>query len=217
MAEQIVGIGAGGHSRVVIDILRLAGDFEVVGLVDADQELWGTVVDGVRVVGDDLHLPELYSSGVIHAFNGVGSVGNAEARRRVFEFATEIGFEFPKAVHPSAVIAATSSIGAGVTVMANATINPGAAIGSNVIINTGTIVDHDCVIGDHAHISVGSRLGGGVRVGESSHIGIGASVRQGIYIGRNSIVGAGAAVVDDVPDGVLVAGVPAKVLRTVAV
>jgi sugar O-acyltransferase (sialic acid O-acetyltransferase NeuD family) len=214
-SKQIVGIGAGGHSRVIIDIFRLAGVFEVVGLVDPDQELWGTSVDGIRVVGNDLQLPELYSRGTIRAFNGVGSSGSSEARRRIFEFASGIGFEFPQAIHPSAVIAASSDLGNGVAVMANAAVNPGTLIGSNVIINTGAIVEHDCIVGDHAHVSVGSRLGGRVRVGEGSHIGIGASVREGISIGRNSIVGAGAAVVDDVPDNVVVAGVPAKVLRTV--
>ena len=77
MVEQIVGVGAGRHSRVVIDILRLAGDFEVVGLVDADRELWGTLVDGVRVVGDDNMLLGLHSSGVIYAFNAVGSAGDS--------------------------------------------------------------------------------------------------------------------------------------------
>jgi sugar O-acyltransferase (sialic acid O-acetyltransferase NeuD family) len=215
--KQIVGVGAGRHSRVVIDILRLAGDFEVVGLVDANQKLWGTHVDGVRVLGDDDMLSDLHREGVIHAFNGIGSVGNSESRKRVFEFVSGVGFEFPKAIHPSAVIAASSSIGAGATVMANATVNPGAVIGSNVIVNTGAIVEHDCVVGDHAHVAVGSQLGGGVRVGEGSHIGIGASVRQGIVIGRNAVIGAGAAVVDDVPDDVVVVGVPAKVLRKVGV
>ena len=171
MAEtkQIVGVGAGRHSRVVIDILKLAGDFEVVGLVDTDRELWGTHVDGVRVLGDDDLLTDMRYRGVNHAFNGIGSVGNSEARKRIFEFATEMSFEFPRAIHPSAVIASSSSssssnIGAGATVMANATVNPGATIGSNVIVNTGAIVEHDCMVGDQAHIAVGLARGDQERV-----------------------------------------------------
>jgi len=51
-----------------------------------------------------------------------------------------------------------------------------------------------------------------VRVGDLSWIGIGASVRQLVRIGGGVMVGAGAVVIADVPDGVTVAGVPARVL-----
>ena len=70
---QIVGIGAGGHSRVVIDILRLVGRFEPIGLLDSDSRLWGSDVEGVKVIGGDSELPRLLKQGVTHAFNGVGS------------------------------------------------------------------------------------------------------------------------------------------------
>lgn len=215
--KRIVGIGAGGHSRVVIDILRLSGGFELAGLVDADRALWGAVVDGVRVVGDDRELPLLRRQGVSHAFNGIGSTADAGPRMRAFEQVSALGFEFVRAIHPDATVAATSSLGEGVVVMAGAGINPGARIGANVIVNTGAIVEHDCVVGDHSHIATGSRLGGGVRVGDCSHIGIGASIRQGVSVGDNAVVGAGAAVVEDVADGVVVVGVPARVVRKAVV
>lgn len=211
--RRVVGIGAGGHARVVIEILRLAVGFEVVALVDIDRDLWGREVDGVPIVGDDPQLPEMLRKGVGYAFNGVGGTSGQRSRRRIFERATGLGFEFVEAIHPNAVVSISSSLGAGATVMANATVNAGSEIGANVIVNTGAIVEHDCTVGDHSHIASGSRLGGGVRVGEGSHIGIGASVREGISIGDNSIVGAGAVVVRDVPDDVVVVGVPAKVLR----
>ncbi|MOA55555.1 putative acetyltransferase EpsM [compost metagenome] len=62
------------------------------------------------------------------------------------------------------------------------------------------------------HISPGARLAGGVKVGEQSWIGIGSCVRQLVNIGRFVIVGAGAAVVDDIPDGMTVVGIPARQL-----
>jgi UDP-perosamine 4-acetyltransferase len=82
-----------------------------------------------------------------------------------------------------------------------------------VIVNTGAIVEHDCAIGSHAHIATGAALAGNVRVGEAAHVGIGASVRQGICIGPGAVVGAGAVVVHHVPEGVVVAGVPARELQ----
>ena len=54
---------------------------------------------------------------------------------------------------------------------------------------------------------------GAVRIGEGADIGVGAVVLPGRCIGRGAIVGAGAVVTEDVPDGAVVAGSPARVLR----
>ena len=52
-----------------------------------------------------------------------------------------------------------------------------------------------------------------VRIGEGADIGVGAVVLPGRSVGRGAIVGAGAVVTQDVPDGAVVAGSPARVLR----
>ncbi len=214
--KRVIGIGAGGHARVVIDILRLARDVELVGLLDASPEIWGYEVEGVKVLGDDSLLAVLYRQGITCAFVGVGSSGSTAARQRVYQMAKRQGYQLVHAIHPRAVVAASAILGEGACVMANAVINPGALLGDNVVVNTGAIVEHDCTLGDHVFVATGANLAGSVHVGEGAHIGMGASVRQGLRIGRGAIVGAGAAVVDDVPDNVVVVGVPARVLRPVA-
>lgn len=213
---RVIGLGAGGHSKVVMEIIRLMGGYEIAGLLDPKQELWGKVLLGVRILGDDDLLPRLYNDGLRHAFIGLGTVGHTRARRRLYEKARAHGFEIVQAIHPKAVVSQYMEIGQGATIMAGAIVNAGARLGENVIVNSGAIVEHDCVIGDHVHIATGARLASTVYVGEGAHIGLGASIRQCIHIGRNAIVGAGAVVVDDVPDNVVVVGVPAQILRRVA-
>jgi len=207
----VVGFGAGGHAKVVIEIVRSLSNYEIVGLLETDKELWGTKVLGVEVLGDDSLMAELKNRGIQHAFIGVGTVGDVRPRRRLYEKVSEFGFEIVRAIHPAAVISPSAKIGAGPTIMAGAIINANAVIGDNVIVNTGAIIEHDCVIGDHAHIATGARLAGAVQVGPGSHVGLGALVRQEIRIGEEVIVGAGAVVVRDVPDGKTVMGVPARI------
>jgi UDP-perosamine 4-acetyltransferase len=207
----VVGVGAGGHAKVVVEILRAMGGYEVIGLLDARRESWGTQILGVPVLGDDALLAEIYERGVRHAFIGLGTVKNSAPRVALYEKVRAMGFEIVRALHPQALISPSAQIGDGPTVMAGAVINADAHIGDDVIVNTGAIVEHDCTLGHHVHVATGARLAGAVSVGAGSHIGIGASVRQGVKIGSRSVVGAGAVVVHDVPDDVTVMGVPARI------
>jgi len=208
MAHPFLILGAGGHARVVADLL-LCQNWQIVGFLDPDTSLWETDWRGVPVLGGDEKLTR-YPAHTHDLVNGVGSIGCPELRRAVFERYREAGYNFPYLVHTSATIAIDVNLGVGSQIMAGSVVQTGTVIGQNVIINTGACVDHDCCIGDHAHIAPGAIVCGGVRVGENAHVGTGATVIQGIKIGRNSFVAAGAVVIRDVPDDAIVAGVPAK-------
>jgi sugar O-acyltransferase (sialic acid O-acetyltransferase NeuD family) len=212
---RVIGLGAGGHARVVIDILRRMGGFDVAGLLDPRLELKGSAIDGVPVLGDDSLMPALVKQGIAYAFIGVGGAGAPRKRIAIHDRVRAEGFRLVSAIHPAAIVAASSAVGPAATIMAGAIINANASLGANVIVNTAAVVEHDCRLGDHVHVATGARLAGGVQVGDGTLVGLGALVRQGISIGRFSIVGAGAVVVDDVPDHVVVIGTPARIARAV--
>ena len=198
----------------MIEILRLAGTYEIIGLLDPDLEKWNTRVLGVPVLGNDDLLPGLLAQGVRDVFIGVGGVGNTTPRRLLYEKAVEMGYRMPSIIHPQAIVSPSVYIGQGANILPGAILNADVRVGQNVIINSGAIVEHDCIVEDHVHIASGARLAGAVHVQMGAHIGLGASVRQGLTIGRQAVVGAGAVVVKDVAAGLVVVGVPARILKS---
>jgi UDP-perosamine 4-acetyltransferase len=208
-----VGLGAGGHASVVIEILRAAGTHDPVALLDPREELWGSEVLGVPVVGGDELLQAQYDSGVRSAFIGLGGSGDLRPRQRLYERALSAGLAPVDAIHPTAVVSPSAVVGPGVTIAPFAIVHARARLGCNVLVNTAAVVEHDCVLGDHVHVASGATLASTVTVGAGAHVGLGAAVRQGTTVGSRAVVGAGAVVVADVESGTVVVGNPARVLR----
>jgi UDP-perosamine 4-acetyltransferase len=208
--KRIVLCGAGGHAKVVLEAVRATGQFQDIILVDAD-----TALAGKGLLGDEVYpladLEDIRRSG----YDGfLVCIGDNIARSINYQRFLRSGFEPVIATHPSALVSPSAEIGLGTVILPRAVINAQAKIGQNCIINTGAIVEHDCVIGDHVHVSPGAALGGRAVLESSVHVGLNASVLPGVSIGNCSIVGAGAVVVKNVPEGVVVVGVPARIKRS---
>jgi sugar O-acyltransferase (sialic acid O-acetyltransferase NeuD family) len=207
--KKVVLIGAGGHARVLLDILLDRGEVEVLGLLDHDSTRWGQNMLGCPILGGD---GELGIYGATNFVVAVGSLGDTGLRRRLWQRGMDAGLEPLAVIAPSATVSQWAQIGAGAQIMPGAIVNAGAQLGEGVILNSGALVEHDCVIGDFCHVASGATLAGAVVLESDVHIGAGAVVRQGIRIGIGALVGAAAGVVKDVPAGAKVAGVPAKPL-----
>ena len=214
MSELIVLWGAGGHARVVADIISLAARYEIAGFIDdIGPERMGQSFCGAQVLGGQEQLPTLRSAGVSVA---LAAIGDCTARLRAATILLHNGFELATLIHPRATVAADVKVLGGTVIAAGAVVNPGTTIGQCVIVNTCASVDHDCRLADSAHVSPGAHLGGNVEIGQGTWIGIGAVICDGIKIGAGTIVGAGAVVVNDLPDGIVAMGVPARVIRMVS-
>ncbi|MGB0714847.1 MAG: acetyltransferase [Phycisphaerae bacterium] len=201
-------LGAGGHGRVVLDILKQAGLYPVAGFVDSNVELVGRRIDGVPVLGTPDDLPEIRrQTRICHAIVAVGDNG---ARRALADQLETLGFVLINAIHPSANIARNATIGRNVVVAAGALVCAHCQVGDSVILNTGCIVDHESMIGTATHICPGARLAGRVTIESGAFIGIGATIIQSLRVGYESKVGAGAVVIENVDPMTTVIGVPAK-------
>jgi len=204
---KLLILGAGGHGKVVSEIAQLMKQWEEIAFLDDREDI--SEVLGIPIVGKLADLSALKSE-YEYAFVAIGS---NTARFKWTEKLSHHGFKIPILIHPSSTVSTKSLIEEGTVIMAGAVINPDARIGRSCIINTASTIDHDCTLQDGVHASPGTHIGGTVNIGEQTWIGIGATIINNIAIGSNCVIAAGAVITKDVPNNVLVAGVPAVIKR----
>ena len=129
--------------------------------------------------------------------------------------------DVPARIEPGAFIREQVEIGKNAVIMMGAVINIGAVIGEGTMIDMGAILGGRATVGAHCHIGAGAVLAGVIEpasatpviVEDNVLVGANAVVIEGVHIGKNSVVAAGAVVVEDVPEDVVVAGVPARIIK----
>jgi sugar O-acyltransferase (sialic acid O-acetyltransferase NeuD family) len=217
MAADLVIVGAGGHGREVLGLVRAvnaaapAPVWHVVGFADdgdLDAEAVGRldrldtfVSCRVDAVGSLSTPPPM----------AVVALGLAAARREVTDRLLAQGVALaPALVHPAATVGPDVRLDPGVVVAAGSHITTNVDLGAGVQVNVGCTISHDVVVGPHATLSPGVRLTGGVEVGPDVFFGVGAVVGPRVSIGAGARVGAGAVVLHDVAPGTTVHGAPAR-------
>ena len=124
-------------------------------------------------------------------------------------------------IEPGAVIREQVEIGDRAVIMMGAIINIGAVIGEGSMIDMGAVLGGRATVGKNCHIGAGAVLAGviepasaePVRIGDGTLVGANAVVIEGVQVGKNCVVAAGAVVIEDVPDNMVVAGCPARIIK----
>jgi serine O-acetyltransferase len=84
-----------------------------------------------------------------------------------------------------------------------------------VVIHSRTVIGDNVIIGQN--VTIGRQLDprGVPSIGNDVYISAGSRILGDIKVGNNVIIGANSVVIKDVPDNSIVAGVPAKIIRTI--
>ena len=126
--------------------------------------------------------------------------------------ALALGFSFPEAlIDPTAIVAASTSVGGGTFLNAGCIIGAETVIGEHVVVNRGVSIGHHAEIAAFASLGPSAVLGGHVKVGRGATIGAGAVVLPNVEVGDHAVVGAGAVVTVGVPARTKAFGNPARV------
>lgn len=221
MKRNLLIFGTGGAGRELIHYLTVENQivqndlppWNIIGFLDDDSTLWGSEVNGVPVLGG---LEWLKANGGNIAVSCL--LAHPPQRSEFINKLVSIPtVEFPPIVTCSSLFSpATTKWGRGCILTGPLnflTVNT--QVGNFAFLNGLVRVGHDVVIGDYTTIFSDTNISGEVTIGRECLVGTAATILPRLKIGNRSIIGAGALVAENVPESVVVAGVPAKVIKEI--
>ena len=209
-ANDVILVGASGLAREVM----AASDeqINVVGILDDDQALHGTQIDGVDVLGSIADAACFRAQFLI-------CVGSGAGRRHIATRLAEVGVSddrFASFIDRSIRVPKGCTVASGSILLAGVVLTAAVTIGRHCVVMPNVTLTHDDTLHDFVTIAAGAAVAGGVTVAEGAYLGMNASIRQRVSIGRDAMIGMGAVVLSDIPDGETWAGVPASQLEVPA-
>ncbi len=178
-----------------------------------DLEAPGSLIEGTVVLGPFAHWSSLPS--ITHFLAPLHKAKEMGQRTRLIRALGVPDNRWANVIDPAAIVADGTLIGSGIWAQSGSMVMPGARVDSHVALRSGCQVSHDCVVEDFANVGHGVILCGCSIVRRGAYLAPGAIVRDRVTVGCYSVVGLGAVVVENVPDGAIVLGNPARIVGTV--
>jgi sugar O-acyltransferase (sialic acid O-acetyltransferase NeuD family) len=185
--------------------------YEVVCLIDDDERTWGTVLNGVPVMGLEKAHEQFPEAEV------AGGIGAPRLRQQTMEKATAMGFRLATLIHPRVERSRWIEMSEGTIICAGNTLTTNIKLGRGVQLNLHCTIGHDVIMGDYTTLAPGVHVSGWVHFGKRVYVGTGAVIINGtseapLTIGDDVVIGAGACVIRPVAAGLTVVGVPARAM-----
>jgi sugar O-acyltransferase (sialic acid O-acetyltransferase NeuD family) len=215
MKKKILLFPFGGNAKEsllsILAINKIRETWDVLGFLDDDRAVLGKECCGFKVLGGREVIKKNTDAMVLAV---PGNPNTFLKRRKAIESLGVAPARFATIIHPSAVVSPDAKIGINVTLMANVFVSSGVTIGNHCVFLPNTVIAHDSMVGDYCLVGSNITISGNVRIGEGSYIASGTNIRNDIRIGDRSLVGLGSNVVSDVDDRVVVAGNPARMMKS---
>lgn len=210
---NLVGIGIGGSSKVIYDIINQYKDqYKIVGWFDDNLQKVGTTHLGIPIL-DKINSINLYKQKFDKAFISIGATKNTITRNKIFSFLKSINIPLHNIISKNSIISPSVKIKEGCVILDGVIINSQTVIGKNNFLNTGCVIEHDCVLEDSCFISPNATLCGNVTIKNNSFIGANSVILGNITVNKHCVIGAGCVLLNDTPPNTTFVGNPGKLLK----
>jgi sugar O-acyltransferase (sialic acid O-acetyltransferase NeuD family) len=200
-------LGTHALAPEIADVVRGIPGVTVAGFVEnMDRSRCQNPIDGLPVHWID----DVAALAASHA--AICGIATTQ-RGRFTDQIDALGMPFATLVHPAAHVSPTVQLNSGTLVGVGAIIAAHTVLGRHVFVNRGALIGHHTRLGDFVTIQPGANVAGACEIGQATYVGMGAVVIDHLKVGAHSVIGAGAVVIEDVPDRVLVVGMPAKIVK----
>ena len=206
MKKHLILVGAGGFAKSVIDSLDYTA-YEIAGFIDSYKTGTHQGFDIFANSLDELPNKENYVYFI--------AIGDPIARSQWFEKIRNLDLEQINVIDHTALISRSSNLGNGIYIGKMCIISSGSTLDDGVVINTRSLIEHGNHIGYCTNISTNVVLNGDVEVGDLTFVGSCTVVNGQLVLGRHSVIGSGSVVIRDIPNNVVVAGSPTRLIRKI--
>ena len=217
--KDIIIIGAGGVGREVALIIEQinakAQKWNILGIVDDNEAIWGKVINGYTVLGGLDYLDKYRNCRDITYINKpniVVAIANYRVKKNIVDKLND-DFDFATIIHTDVFINESISIGAGTIIYPGVIMTTNITIGNHVVVSPKCGIGHDSIIKDYVSLLWNVNISGNDLIEEGVLIGSGATVIQGKIVGQGAIIGAGAVVVKNVLSNTTNVGVPSIIIK----
>lgn len=211
--KKVILVGTGGHAAEVREYIhyhnRVNPDnvYEILGFLDVDDELHQ------KYKYPEPYLGTAEDHKIVAGAEYMFCFGNMEYKHKLVTKYRKEGAAFLTFIHPTALIAESSTIGEGVLISHNASVGPMVVIGDFNILNSRCTIGHDTVLKDYNFISPQVSLSGNTTMGSYNMMGVNSATIPSVTIGDNNTIGAGSIITKDVGDDGIIVGVPGKMIK----
>lgn len=203
---KIIVIGAGGHTRTVVSILKEKN--RKILIYDKPK------YEGEKILGIDVNnIDDLCNNAMINTTYFIISIGNNSKRHKYFEKYVQQGMLPINVISKHASIMEYVHMGSGNCIAPYSVLCPEVKIGSNNIVNTLALIEHEVTIGSNCHIAPKTCILGRVTIGNNVFVGANSTIKDKIKIVNNVVVGAGSVVTHEIKTPGIYAGIPAKKVK----
>lgn len=197
---------------VVEAINRVEPVWDVIGFADDDPNRTGEALGTCPVLGTREVLAQYPEAGVLAV---PGRPDDFWRRTKLIASLGVAPERFVSLVHPSVSVGPGCVLGPNTVLMAGVVLTASVTVGADVAVLPNTVLSHDVNVGAGSLVGAGVVVAGGVQIGERCYIGSGARILQDVIIGEETLVGLGSTILHSVPPRTVVAGNPARMLRSI--